>query len=185
MTHPVRVALVGSIVLGILAVVSGCNATVTPTPSVSVSTLPPTTTPSATPSKTYGPNATAALTAVAAYYAWINKYSQDPTHPYFLDLNRVAKGEALSTGMSTVNLMAVEGQRQIGDLVVVDMVPDGESASKISVAVCLDSSKATRVDMSGQTIPPADSLTRRAYTAILENESGWYVTSARGGMTSC
>lgn len=185
MTHSVRALLVGSIVLGVLAA-GGCrsSAVTSPTPSVTVGT--PTPTPMPTLSKTYGPNATAALTAVKAYYAWINKYSQDPTHPYFLDLNRVAKGEALSTGASSANLLALAGQHQVGDVFVVELVPDGESSMQIGVTACLDGSKAFLVDKDGKTVPPADSLTRRVYTTKVENQGGtWFVISDRGGTTSC
>lgn len=184
MTRSVRPALIGSILIGIVA--AGCQGTpvASPTPTIATSTATPTPTPSPTPS--YGPNATAALTAVTAYYSWINKYSQDPTHPYFIDLNRVAKGEALSTGASTVNLLALDGSRQVGDFVIAQLVPDGESPTQIGVAVCLDSSTSIRVDKNGQTIPPTDGLTRRNYVAKVENQDGaWFVTSARGGSSSC
>lgn len=185
MTHPVRVVLVGGIVLGVLAA-GGCHssAVTSPTPSVAVSTSTPTPTP--TPSKTYGPNATAALTAVSAYFAWINTYSKDPSFPNFGELNRLAKRDALSVGLAAVNTLAFDGQHQVGDVVVVELVPDGESRSQIGVSACLDESKTSRVDKGGQTVPPLDSITRRAYTLKVEDQGGtWFVVSTLGGMTTC
>lgn len=184
MTISLRAAIVGSILIGVIA--AGCQGTpvASPSPSLAASTATPTSAP--TPSKTYGPNATAALTVVQAYYDWINTHSKDPANANFVALNRIADGEALSSGVSTVNLMVRAGQHQVGDVVLAQMIPDSDSPTLIAVTVCVDISKATVLNKDGQPVRRSDGLTRVAAFPKVENRGGsWFVISARGGNTSC
>lgn len=187
MAHRVRAAIIGSTVLAILASVSGCHTAGDPSPSPTVATTSVTPSPTPTPTPTYGPNQTAALATVTKYYDWINTYQKDPSFPNFGELNRLAKEEALSAGAASVNSLRFAGQRQVGDLVVVSLVPDNESSSAIGVSSCVDNSRASRIDSQGQPVArPAGIPARLAYSLKVRNDGGtWFVISDRGGTTSC
>ncbi len=187
MSNSHRVAIVGGMMLAVLTTVSGCDRASDPSPSPSVAASSVTPTPTAIPTPTYGRNQTAALATVTKYYDWINTYQKDPSFPNFGELNRLAKEEALSAGAASVNSLRFAGQHQVGDLVVVSLVPDSESSSVIGVSACVDNSKASRVDSQGQPVArPAGIPTRLAYTLKVRDDSGtWFVISDRGGTSSC
>lgn len=184
MANSRRIALVSIAAAAALAVATGCTPTSTPTPTPSSSITTPTPTP--TPTSTYGPNQTAAMATVTAYYDWINKASKDPLKRDMTQLNKLADGEGLSYGVTSTGLLLQKQQHQVGDLVIAQMIPDAEQTSQIGVTVCIDASNAVRVDSAGQVVQPADGLTRRVHSLTVKAVNGhWLVVGNKGGNTSC
>lgn len=172
------------------------TASITPTP-VATSASP---TPSPTP--TYGPNQTAAIAVVTGYYAFWNTARQNPQAPHLEKLTdympSTAYDKITPQPFRDWSALGSNGYRQVGDMVIVEIVPDAENATRIPVTFCLDRTPTKVVDLAGATVttlwnakdelvPAAEVLSRSTYTAVVEHfPSGrWLITQTTGGTSSC
>jgi hypothetical protein len=120
--------------------------------------------------------------------------------PRFQDLEKYmdVAAQASATSMGDISGLATLGYHQVGDMVVVDVTPDAENASKITVTVCLDRTPTTLVNSAGTTVDPRDRqtgatipsaqvFTRRVYVAVTNpNANGlWTISDLTGGASSC
>lgn len=196
MTHP-RKVLAATAALVVVAMSAACTPSPTATVIPTVASSSPT--PSSTPSATYGPNQTAAIAAVTGYYAWWNRARKNPKDPQFLELPKYMSPSAppYGTTIGDVNTLASDGFRQVGDFGAVNVAPEQENATKITLAVCLDrtgthleNAAGMTVDPidghTGATIPAAQVFTRRSYAVVTAAKgTAWIITDISGGTAPC